>query len=89
MYEPNEFSGNLSQQQFNQICQGIQEYGSWRFADKIKTGMSQDDTASAMFSIIKAAKQTIAEFGNDVFNLPQTQNFTYLGYSTNSTPILR
>lgn len=76
-YEPNDFTGSLSQQQFNTIVQGILNFGSWRFADKVQSGLSQDDTAAAMFSIIKMAKQTIAEFGNDVFNLPATQNFTY------------
>lgn len=88
-YEPNDFTGSLSQQQFNTIVQGILDYGSWRFADKVQSGLSQDDTAAAMFSIIKMAKQTIAEFGNDVFNLPVTQNFTYQNYQSNSTPILK
>lgn len=88
-YEPNEFNGTLSQSQFNAVYQGILEYGSWRFADKVQSGLSNDDTAAAMFSIIKTAKQTIAEFGNDVFNLPQTQNFTYQGYQSNSSPVLK
>jgi len=55
-YEPNDFTGSLTQQQFNTIVQGILDYGSWRFADKVQSGLSQDDTAAAMFSIIKIAK---------------------------------
>jgi len=31
-YEPNDFTGSLTQQQFNTIVQGILDYGSWRFA---------------------------------------------------------
>lgn len=68
---------------------GLVEYGSWRFAEKIQTGMTTDDTAAAMYSVVKACKQACAECGNDVFNLPTQVNFTYQGFQENAVPILK
>jgi hypothetical protein len=34
-YEPNDYIGTLNQTQFKQVYEGIVEYGSWRFADRV------------------------------------------------------
>lgn len=76
-FEPNELNEQLSNSSFTAIVQAIIEYGSWRFADKVQTGMSADRVASAMFSVIKQCKQVASEFGVDIFNLPNQLQFTF------------
>ncbi|CAL6055011.1 SNF2_family helicase [Hexamita inflata] len=87
-YEPGEYMGQLSKANFDSVCKVISEFGSWRFADKVQ-GMSQDDAASAIYSVIKQAKQVASEFGVDIFNLPQQLQFNYQSNSGNAVPILK
>ena len=88
-YEPADLTEQLPSSAFNAVVQGVTEYGSWRFADKVSTGLSKEVTASAMFSMIKQCKQVASEFGVDIFNLPNQLQFTFQQQSTNAVPILK
>lgn len=88
-YEPNEFMGTLTEEQFNELCQIIIDTGSWRFADRAKT-IDKETAAMAMFSIIKQTKQVASEFGVDIFNLPAQLQFNFMQFQqNNAVPILK
>lgn len=87
--EPGEYMGQMTQEQFDELCQIIIDTGSWRFASRSKT-MNAVEAASAIYSIIKQTKQVASEFGVDVFNLPNQLQFNFLNFQqNNAVPILK